>query len=152
MSLRKTEHQTLSPGRGHPISNFVIILVKLDPLLERWWHSLGLVRCCVPVTWLCRCRCHSNTGRWFLRRLLVFSVNRKGDSAARQLWPDALCTAPHPVKALLLSGIQGKLGALVQGLAVHLRASLQNLCGGLLESLFLGMEGLSLWKPVRVCL
>ena len=45
-------------------------------------------------------------------------------------------------RAPLLSGIQGKPGAndsLIQGLAVHLRASLQNPCGGLLESFPLGM-------------
>lgn len=68
------------------------------------------------------------------------SEQETGDHVARQLWPDPLCTALHPVEGPLLSGIPGK-GASDShtGLAVHLRASLQNPCGGLLESLSLGM-------------
>lgn len=64
------------------------------------------------------------------------SERETGDRAARQLWPDPLCIAPPsggPLSSLASRGSWEPM-TLVQGLA-----SLQNLCGGLLEGFSLGM-------------
>lgn len=112
------------------------------------FYSCQMV-CVRALTWLCPCP--SNSGRpysvsrksteapvWFLQRLLVFCLNRKLETVQLGSSGHPLCIAPPsggPLSSLASRGSWEPM-TLVQGLA-----SLQNLCGGLLEGFSLGMWG-----------